>query len=141
MDEKLSQRGGISARSGAVSKLMRIDTRSQRPSGKVSCGPDGHETPESMQHYSKDLEEEMDISSEEEKRKNRENRPNFLELDKKMPAAFKQTTRSAKSSANPDSLLNSEGKEVNRKFLQDQDILDGPPQLDQKKTSDLAKDF
>lgn len=141
MDEKLSQRGGISARSGAVSKLMRIDTRSQRPSGQVSCGPDGHETPESMQHYSKDLEEEMDISSEEEKRNNRENRPNFLELDKKMPAAFKQTTHSAKSSANPDSLLNSAGKEVNRKFLQDQDILDGPPQLGQKKTSDLANNF
>jgi len=119
---------------------MRIDSRSQRPSGQVSCGPDGHETPESMQHYSKDL-EEIDISSEEEKRKNRENRTNFLELDKKMPATFKQTTRSAKSSANPDSLLNSTGKEVNKKFLQDQDIFDGPSQLGQKKTFDLANDF
>lgn len=87
-----------------MSKVMRNDNKSQRPSGQVSCGPDGHETPESMQHYSRDLEEELHISSEEEERNKTGNRSNFLQLDKKIPTTFKQTTQSAKSSANPDSL-------------------------------------
>ena len=84
-------------------------------SGKKDCGPDGHDTPESMNHYSKE-EVEVKTSSEEEGKKVAK-----LKLEQKLPTEFNKTINSARSSIKPYEAGRSVHfqKEASRAYLED----------------------
>ena len=65
MEKKNSQESGLSAHSGTV-VVLKESMSQRRPSLKSECGPNGHDTPDSMHHYSRDLEEVLHDSTQEE---------------------------------------------------------------------------
>lgn len=111
------------------------------------CGPEGHDTPESI-HYSNEEHEVSGNSQEPEDSKKKlisSIVPN-LQLDQKLPSSFNMPLDSACSSIKPSEGKGSIEKEAQRAFLEDQDVKvdqesDTQPEKDATIDNDWTEEF